>query len=265
MKRSRISWILAIFCLFSTVLVITAAEGKNKKEKWTSIFNGKDLSGWKVKICGHDLGDNYNDTFRVENGVLKVSYDKYDNFQGKFGHIFYEKKYSKYRLRFEYRFTGDQAPGGPGWAFRNSGVMLHCQSPESMGKNQKFPVSAEFQLLGGDGKKERSTGNLCTPGTHVEIGGKLLKQHVIKSNGKTFHGDQWVKAEAYVDGNKVIKHIINGEVVHEYNKPQYDEKDSDAKNLIKDGNKLISEGYFSFQAESHPCEFRNIEIMPLDD
>lgn len=234
-----------------------------KEERWISLFNGKDLTGWTVKIKGYDLGENFGNTFRVEDGVLKVSYDQYKTFDGKFGHIFYKDKFSHYRLRVEYRFVGEQTPGGPDWAFRNSGIMFHCQSPESMRKDQEFPVSIEVQLLGGNGKDKRPTANLCTPGTNVEMEGKLITRHCTDSSSKTYHGDQWVEVEVEVRGGTVIRHKVFGETVLQYEKPQLDPRDEDARKLIKDGNLILEEGYISLQAESHPVEFRKVELLPL--
>ncbi len=230
---------------------------------WITLFNGKDLTGWTPKITGYELGENYGNTFRVEDGVLKTAYDQYEKFDGRFGHLFYKDKFSHYILRLEYRFVGEQAPGGPGWALRNSGIMIHGQSPESMRKDQDFPVSIEVQLLGGDGTHERPTGNLCTPGTNVVMNGKLVTTHCINSSSQTYHGDQWVRAEVEVHGSSLIKHIINGQVVLEYELPQLDANDGDAQKLIHDGKKLLSEGYISLQSESHPVEFRKIELLPL--
>ena len=51
----------------------------------------------------------------------------------------------------------------------------------------------------------------------------------------------------------------------QYEKPQYDERDKDAQKLIKDGNLLVTEGYISLQAESHPIEFREIKVLPLEE
>ncbi len=241
------------------------ADDETKSEKWVQLFNGKDLTGWKVKITGHELGDNFGDTFRVENGVLKVVYDGYEKFDGRFGHIFHESEFSSYRLRVEYRFTGEQVPGGPGWAFRNSGIMAHGQTPESMGLKQKFPASIEVQLLGGPGKGTRHTGNLCTPGTNVVMRDKLIRRHCTNSRSKTYHGDQWVTAIVEVRGNSV-KHIINGETVLEYIDPQLDERDPDAKKLLAAGKpKMLRRGTISLQSESHPIEFRKIEILELDE
>ncbi len=232
--------------------------------RWIRLFNGKDLTGWTSKIAKHELGENYKDTFRVEDGLLTVAYDQYDKFDGEFGHLFYKDAFSHYRLRVEYRFTGNQTPGGPGWAFRNSGMMIHCQPPKTMAKDQSFPVCIEVQLLGGSGTGERPTGNLCTPGTHVVMNDRLVTQHCINSKSKTYHGDQWVTAEVEVHGDRLIRHLINGETVLEYSEPQLDESDADAQKLLKAGaDKMVSEGYISLQAESHPVQFRKVELLPL--
>ena len=238
---------------------------KDKTPPWVQLFNGKDLDDWKPKITGYALNDNYANTFSVENGVMKVKYDGYSSFDGKFGHIFYKKKFSYYLLGVEYRFTGEQCKNGPGWALRNSGAMLHCQAPETMLKDQDFPISLEAQLLGGNGKDERTTANLCTPGTNVFMDGKLFTPHCVNSKSKTYHGEQWVRVELLVLGDSVIKHIIDKEVVIEYTKPQIGggnvtNYDAAAK---KDGM-LLKEGYISLQSESHPVEFRKVEIIDLE-
>lgn len=249
-------------------LLFGAGAGTLRAEEgeWRSMFNGRDLEGWTPKISGYEAGDNHGNLFRVEDGVLKVSYDQYPRFDGDFGHLFYNQKLSNYVMRLEYRVVGEQTAGGPGWALRNSGIMIHGQTPESMRVEQDFPVSIEVQLLGGDGQNERPTGNLCTPGTHVVMDGNLVTQHCINSSSKTFHGDQWVTAEVEVHGSGTIRHRINGDVVMEYSKPQYDPGDADGKMLIpEDGELLLSGGTVSLQAESHPFEFRKIEWRPLAD
>lgn len=256
----------AIAALVITALLIGCApKNAPQDDGWISLFNGVDLDGWTPKIAGYELGENFGETFRVEDGVLKVAYDQYETFDNRFGHIFYKEKFSSYVFRVEYRFLGEQTPGGPGWAFRNSGIMIHCQAPESIAKEQSFPVCIEVQLLGGNGVDERTTGNLCTPGTNVVLAGKLETQHCINSTSPTFHGDQWVTAEVEVHGAGRIIHRINGETVLEYEQPQYDPRDADAQKLIKSDDLLIREGYISLQAESHPVEFRNIQIKVLKE
>ncbi len=233
--------------------------------EWVSLFNGEDLDGWQVKFTGQELGVNYLDTFRVRDGALCVDYSNWEGFAGEFGHIFFDGDFCNYRVRFEYRFTGDQVPGGPGWAYRNNGIMLHGQRPDTMLVDQEFPVSIEVQLLGGDGTNERSTLNLCTPGTNVVMNDELKLQHCINSDSETYHGDQWVKAEVEVRGSESIRHFIDGQLVMSYSAPQLDERDQEALPFIVDGQKLLSHGTLSFQAESHPCEFKNIEILVLEE
>jgi hypothetical protein len=247
-----------------TILLPSAAYTQSDSEQWISLFNGEDLSNWIPKFTGHELGVNYRDTFRAEDGVFKVSYDNWPDFDGEFGHIFYDKSFSHYRLLVEYRFVGDQVNNGPGWAFRNNGVMLHGQSPQSMTLDQEFPASIEVQLLGGNGSDERATANVCSPGTHYVRNGELVTQHCIDSSSATYHGDQWVTLEVEVRGDEVIRHTVNGEMVFEYSKTQLDEGDPDAQNLIKQGQPVaVSGGYISLQAESHPTEFRKIDLLPL--
>ncbi len=227
-----------------------AGDKEDAKENWIALFNGKDLTGWTPKFKGHNLGVNYKNTFRVVDGLLTVSYDQYEKFGQTFGHLFHEKSFSNYRLRAEYRFIGDQVSDGPGWAWRNNGLMLHGQTPESMTLDQDFPDSIEVQLLGGRPTGQRSTANLCTPGTHVVMKGRLFKPHCTTSTSKTYRGDQWVVVEIEVRGN-TIRHLIEGKTVLEYTNPQ-----------LNDGTQLTS-GTISIQAESHPCQFRRIELLEL--
>lgn len=256
----------AVFVVMLAATVCPAADQEFKTGEWVSLFNGKDMTGWTPKIRYSELGENYGNTFRVEDNLLKVRYDQYnEGFGERFGHLFYKQEFSNYRFRVEYRFVGDQCKGGAGWAIRNSGIMVHGQDPATMDKDQDFPVSIEVQLLAGNGKDDRTTSNLCTPGTNVVMKKELKKQHCISSTSKTHHLDEWVTAEIEVRGNEVIRHLLDGEVVLEYNEPQLDARDKSAKKLIKDGKIQLSGGTISLQSESHPCEFRKVEIMVLDE
>src|SRR5690554_5484353 len=241
-----------------------ATEEKESQGEWIQLFNGEDLDDWTVKIAKHELNDNFGNTFRVEDGLMKVNYEAYEDFDQRYGHIFYKDPFSAYKLRIEYRFVGEQAPGGEGWAFRNSGAMLHCQAPESMTKDQDFPISIEGQLLGGNGSDERSTSNLCTPGTNVVMGGELFTPHCVNSNSKTYHGDQWVTAEFIVLADSVIHHLVEGDTVLTYYQPQMGSGNvSNHDPSVKKDGELIKEGYISLQSESHPVEFRKVELYDL--
>jgi hypothetical protein len=240
------------------------AENKPDEKEWIQLFNGKNLDGWAIKIAGYDLNENFGNTVRVENGVLKVAYDQYDEFKSRFGHIFYREKFSHYVVAVEYRFTGEQARNAPKWALRNSGVMVHSQSPESMRKDQDFPICIEVQLLGGLGSDERSTANLCTPGTNVVRNGELFTTHCVNSTSKTYHGDQWVRVEVEVLGDQSIKHMVEGQTVLSYEKPQIGGGAvSNFDPAVKKDGMLLSEGYIALQAESHPVEFRKVELLNL--
>jgi hypothetical protein len=253
--------------LLCFVIILSACAGHNSgSNEWIQLFNGKDLSGWDIKIRGYELNENFGNTFRVEDGLLKVRYDQYEKFENRFAHLFHKEEFSHYIIRVEYRFVGEQCPGGPGWAFRNSGIMVHGQSAESMEKDQDFPVSIEVQLLGGDGKNPRPTANLCTPGTNVVYKGQLHLDHCTNSTSDTYHGDQWVTVEVEVRGGDVIRHKIDGVVVLEYEKPQLDERDKYfSKFLPADGDIILRKGSISLQGESHPCDFRKVELLVLEE
>jgi hypothetical protein len=248
-------------------IALVSCQGSNDQgttTEWIQLFNGKDLEGWTVKIRNYPVAENFGNTFRVEDGYLTVGYEAYDTFNEQFGHIFYNEKFSWYILGLEYRFIGDQVNEGPDWAFRNSGAMLHGQAPETMGLHQDFPISIEVQLLGGNGQDERSTANLCTPGTHVVMDSTLITDHCINSRSKTYHGDQWVRVDIIVLGDSLIQHVIEGETVLAYTRPQIGgEHVSGHDPAVKKDGTLLSEGYISLQSESHPIQFRKVELLDL--
>lgn len=232
---------------------------------WIQLFNGRDLAGWTPKFAKHDLGENFRDTFRVEDGLLKVRYDAWPAFDGEFGHLFYKEPFSYYRIAAEYRFVGDQVKGGPAWANRNNGLMLHSPHPRTMPRDQDFPISLEVQLLGGLGTGPRTTANLCTPGTNVVMNGQLHTQHCTNSTSKTYDGDQWVRVEVEVHGDELVRHIIDGQMVLEYSKPQIGGGSvSNFDPAIKIDGMPLTSGYISLQAETAPIDFRKVELLNLE-
>lgn len=255
--------------LLFTILIFSckAKEGiqnaaSSSSNQWVSIFNGKNLDGWKVKIKGHPLNENFANTFRVADGIMSIKYDGYgDNFDNRFGAIYFDKKLTNYRLKLQYRFVGETAPGAPKWGYKDSGVQFHSQSPASMDIDQGFPVCIEFNLHGGNGTDERPGGQINTNGMYVEIDGKLSKSNsnppIVK---KTFHDDQWITIELDVkDG--MISHFVNGEKILTYANPVLNPEHEIASTLIKNGQTAVSSGYISFQSNSHPIDFRKIELM----
>ena len=232
---------------------------------WIELFNGRDLSGWVPKVRGHATGEDPYGTFRVEDGLLTVGYEGYQGpFEDRFGHLFHERAFSSYELELEYRFVGEQMDGGPGWAWRNSGVMLHAQSPESMLSDQDFPISIEAQLLGGDGNADRPTANLCTPGTHVSIDGVLSEAHCVESTSPTFHGDVWVRVRLVVRGDASIVHLVEGDTVIAYERPVVGGGVVDGFDPeVKQDGTALGTGYIALQSESHPVQFRAVRIREI--
>jgi hypothetical protein len=265
----RINRKIAIALILLNLLLIGCNGSQNKNanaENWIQLFNGKDLNDWQIKFKGYELGYNFNNTFRVEDGLLRVCYDDWDEWGDQYGHIFYKNEFSHYKLRVEYRFVGEQVKGAPSWAYRNNGLMIHGQSAESMELDQDYPVSVEVQLLGGSGAGERPTMNVCTPGTNIVMDGKLIEQHCTNSISKTFNGDKWVKVEVEVHGGEVIRHFVDGKEVLHYEKPQLDPKDQNFEKLLQDdGNIILTKGTISLQSESAPTDFRKVELFILDE
>ena len=182
-----------------------------------------------------------------------------------FGHLFY-KTFTNIDSGMEYRFVGEQCPGGPGWAFRNSGVMIHCQDPASMGKDQDFPVSIEVQYLGGDGRARGPPATSAPPARTSSWAGSSSSSTASSRPPTPSGTTSGCRSRSSRTAGK-IKHLINGKTVIEYEKPQLDDSSPEARELIREGNGevMIPGGYIALQSESHPIEFRKIEILPLDE
>ncbi|RNI31395.1 3-keto-disaccharide hydrolase [Rufibacter latericius] len=255
-----------------TLLVVISCSPSTIKETakqgggWQTLFNGKDLKDWIVKIHHHEVGDNYAQTFRVKDGALQVNYDNYGTFNERYGHLFYKAPFSSFHLKWEYRFTDQWLKDAPSYTYRNSGIMFHSQSPESILKEQDWPISVEFQLLAdaGDGKP-RPTGNMCSPGTDVVYEDKIDDRHCINSSSATYAWDQWVKAELIVLGDSLVTHLINGDTVLQYTRPQIG--GGVANNYdptVKQDGKRLTQGYIGLQSEGQGIEFKDIKIKRLD-
>ena len=275
MTTSNLRRSLSIAVAVLACAVVTLAQGRGTpppskndpdKQEWIQLFNGRDLDGWTPKFAKHDLGENFNDTFRVANGVLEVRYDKWTKFDGEFGHMFYKDPFSYYRIAAEYRFVGEQVTAGPAWARRNNGLMLHSPHPKTMLKDQDFPISIEVQLLGGLGDgRPRTPLNLCTPGTNVVYKDKLHTAHCTNSTSKTYDGDQWVRVEVELRGDESVRHMIDGVTVLEYTKPQIGGGAvAPVDPAVKIDGTPLTGGYISIQAETAPADFRKIEVLNLE-
>lgn len=264
----RLTHLLSAILLLTGVLIVAACSSTPStdphEEAWHPLFNGENLDGWHVQIAGYPLDENFGNTFRVEDGILKVRYEGYDSLRGRYGHLVSDTSFSYYKVRAEYRFVGEQVAGGADWARRNNGIMVHSQPARTMTAAQDYPISIEVQLLGGLGEGERTTANLCTPGTHVVMDGGLTEQHCINSTSETYHGDQWVTAEAIVLGDSLITHVVEGDTVMSYTGPQIGGGVvNDVDPAVKEDGQPLTEGHIAVQSESHPTDFRSIEVLNL--
>lgn len=259
MKPYLLLLVIAPFFLHS-IRADKSIHEKNTR-RWVQLFNGKNLEGWIPKIAGYKAGDNFGNTFRVEDGILSTRYNAYDSFNKRFGALYFDKKFTNFKLRVEYRFVGNTTPGAPSWGYRDGGIQYDCQAPNTVGLDQPFPICLEYNLLGGNGKDERPTGEICASGMYLEIEGKRNTSYctppMVK---KTFAGDQWVTAEIDVMDGKTT-HWVNGEKILEFENPKYDSTNQLAKQFIVNGNDAVKDGYISLQSNSHPMDFRKIEIM----
>lgn len=266
--RASLAVVLLVSGSSQPAAQIPGLPGDRSTYEWIQLFNGKDLAGWTPKFARHPLGVNLHDTFRVADGVLQVRYDRWTAFNGEFGHLFYKDAFSHYLIAAEYRFVGEQlaAARNLGWAVRNNGLMLHSQDPATMLQDQDFPVSIEVQFLGGPGTgAARPTANLCTPGTHVVMNGQLRTAHCTNSKSRTYDGDVWVRVEVLVLGDEVIRHVVDGQVVLEYARPQVGGGNAAPTDpAVKvDGTPLVR-GFIAIQSETAPTDFRKIELVNLE-
>jgi hypothetical protein len=271
MKR-KIS-LLAVALLGALLLnSVQGQSGTERNEKlpgkkdgnWISIFNGKNLDGWIPKVTGYKAGENPLNLFRIENGILRVDYDDYDRFNGRFGHLFYKEKLSSYILRIEYRFVGELLPDAPSYCYRNSGVMIHSQPAGSMEISQNWPVSLEAQLLGSTDSVKQKTANICTPGTLVSYKGLPSSEHCISSDSKYYYDGQWVTLDIIVHGSKAVYHVIEGDTVLAYSDPKIGGYLLPKNYPVSEGT-LLEDGYIALQAEGQNIDFRKVELKILDE
>jgi hypothetical protein len=236
---------------------LVACNPDKKNDEWYSLFNGENLDGWVMKFSGSELNHNYLNTFKVEDGILNVSYEKYDAFENRYGHLFYKKPFSSYRLQMQYRFWGEKLPDSPWWTENNSGVMIHSQAPETMpllpdpmndslDLLEHFPVSVECQLLG-----DAVTANACQIYTIIDVDGEKAMDRNVYSNSPNYDPNEWVQLEIIVLADSLVHHIVEGDTVLTYTNLR-----------LSDGTPL-DKGYIALQAESQPVQFKNIRIMDL--
>jgi Domain of Unknown Function (DUF1080) len=254
-----------IICLL-LISFSSFAQKKADKENWIKLFNGKNIDNWVVKIFHHETGVNFGNTFRVEDKTIKVRYDQYEKFNNQYGHLYFQKPFSYYKFRIEYKFQDPWRTDAPDYTMLNSGIMFHSQDPKTMPKEQDWPISVEMQFLAEQKEGEpRPTGNMCSPGTDIYYQGKKYPGHCLNSTSKTYKKDEWVKAEIIVLGDSLITHLINGVEVLQYSKPSIGGGVATGFNPeIKIDGKALKTGFIALQSEGQPIDFKNITLLNLE-
>jgi hypothetical protein len=93
----------------------------------------------------------------------------------------------------------------------------------------------------------------------------MFPGHCINSTSETYDWDQWVSAELIVYGDSLVIHLVNGDTVLQYTKPQIGgEVATGFDPAIKIDGKPLTEGYIGLQAEGQGVEFKDIKIRKLD-
>ena len=202
----------------------------------TSLFNGKDLSGWHMDNPSMDTVENKTTPFIVRDGML-VSLGKPE------GHLITDAIYQNYRLEVQYRFAG--TPG-------NCGILVHASKPRML--YGMFPQSIEAQM------NHENAGDFWCIGEDISVP-DMEKRRGDKKDWGTTEGKlrrifnltdgsekpvgEW-NAMVIECSKNTIKVWVNGD-------------------LVNDGyDCTATEGQIAVQAEGAEVEFRKIALTPID-
>ena len=234
--------------------------------KWISLFNGKDLEGWTPKIKGYDAGENYAEHLpgrgRRAQGLLR----QYPQVRRQVrAPVLQEASSRTIACGSSIGSWATSAPAGPAWAIRNSGVMIHCQSPESMRKDQDFPVSIEVQFLGR--RRQGRSGRPATsarPGTNIVMDGKLITQHCTDSTVQDLRrrpvGDGRGRGPRRRHDQAHRRRRDRARVREAATRPQRPRR-REAASRTADG--CSTRATSPSRPRAIPIEFRKVEILPL--
>jgi hypothetical protein len=222
-------------------LTIAACAGTSdgaSSSKKTSLFNGKDLTGWKADVPKKDTEPNAPDSFIVRNGML-VSMGIPP------GHLITTSIHQDYRLEVEYRF-----PGKAG----NCGVLVHASTPRALSK--MFPQSIEVQMFSGN------AGDFWCIQENIEVP-DMEKRRPKKTPDQKYGGGP-------NDARRILNLTDNSEKpVGEWNTMVIEAKGRTIKvwvngDFVNEGTNCTADrGAIALQAEGTEVEFRRVEIQPL--
>jgi hypothetical protein len=202
-----------------------------------SLFNGKDLSGWKPDVPARDRDPNGPPSFVVRDGKL-VSLGKPE------GHLVSDGRFRDYRLELEYRFSGK--PG-------NCGVLIHASKPRALYK--MFPQSIEVQMMSGNA------------GDFWVIREDITTKDMDKRRPRA-PGEKWGSTEG--DARRILNLTEGSEKpVGEWNNMVVEARGRTIKvwvngDFVNEGfDATVDQGRIALQAEGAEVEFRKVQIGPL--
>ncbi|WP_282123119.1 3-keto-disaccharide hydrolase [Algibacter mikhailovii] len=262
-----ISFRLVVSVLIITVMFSCKATKKEPiaNEGFTKIFNEENWDGWYFKLRNGD-DEMAKKVYAIDNGIVHVFKDMPDSLNLGTGEnathgLFYtKKKYSKYILRFDYKWGDKITNNFDRWQY-DAGVYYHVVD------DKIWPQGIEYQIRYDHTKNKNHTGDFITGGTSVNwyatqdsttfllpkhggvnVGQYKNKMMLAKPHVKFNAVNQaWNSCEIIVMGDKYAIHKLNGEIV----------------NMGTDLS--VSEGVIGFQSETVEIFYRNIMIKEFDE
>jgi len=241
---------------------------EEKKEKWISMFNGKDLTGWEVFVRGQKSLEDSQKYFQVHEGNMHFYKDVDPNEKVEWAVVQNKIDYSHYKLRFEYKW-GEKRFAPRKTVKRDSGLLIHCHEKDrEKWRSKAWPISIECQI------QETDVGDLHLVGTKatVNVCGELFKRdkgefpRFSRSSGQKLERVKRVLAEHQYDElykwNK-IEAIVTGTTAAFYCNENLVMEVTDMKKPVGESWVPLSQGKIALQCEGAEVMYRNIEILPL--
>jgi hypothetical protein len=200
-----------------------------------SLFNGKDLSGWRIDIPEKDTNAAAINPFIIRNGLL-VSLGTPQ------GHLITDSVYQNFRLEVEYRFAAK--PG-------NCGVLVFASTPRILYK--MFPKSVEVQLM------HKNAGDFWCIGENIEVPDMETRRGPKANWGVTEGKERRVKnltdssENPLGEWNSMTVECVGNSIKVWVN-----------KDLVNYGfNATASKGNIALQAEGSEVEFRKVVLTSI--
>ena len=201
-----------------------------------SLFNGKDLTGWKVDVPHLDKHPDGKVPFVARDGML-VSLGSPG------GHLVHDEVNQNYRLEVEYRFAGK--PG-------NCGVLVHSSKPRALYK--MFPKSIEVQMY------HKNAGDFWCIVENITVPNMVKRRGPEKNWGITEGKARRIlnltdgSEKKPGDWNRMVIECLNDQVKVWVN-----------GDFVNHGSKCTArKGKIAIQAEGSEVEFRKLDLTPIN-